>query len=129
MRLANRWLCLLLCLASAAVFGSCVTETQERAASGPRSRGSVIEYPPAVVWQQARKTLLQIGQRHRFDENAKSGQAFIGLGEVRVSVEPYDSAGTKSILRISARANGAEAPEVAERVQLHIQQALLQAGH
>lgn len=125
-----------LCIAAASAW-SCAgpgTGAATRAsATSSRSQGSILTYSPAAVWPHARRVVQTSSRDMTLDEPTMLATGLWGGGQypskarVEVSVEPYDSAGTKAILRVRAwhSETGADDPQLAESILLAIQQSLL----
>ena len=127
---------IVLCLAAASVW-SC---TGTGAGSGTRgstasshSQGTVLSYSPATIWPHARRVVQAASGEMVINESAMLAAGLWGDGrfppktQVQVAVEPFDSAGTKAILRVRAwhSETGANDPQLAEHILLAIQQSLL----
>ena len=127
-----------LCVAAASVW-SCAGSGSGSGARGPtvstRSQGAVLSYSPATIWPHARQVIQASARDMVLDESAMLATGLWGDGRlpskvrVEVSVEPFDRAGRKGILRVRAwhSETGAEDPQLAESILLAIQQSLLGA--
>ena len=119
----KKTLCSILALCTLA---ACTSDPSPPAASTGLGthRGAVIETPPATAWAAAKATVRGMGSIE-VDEATRTLRV-VRSGEVlTIRIDPYDSAGTRSILRVAASAGGEPDPESADRVQLAIQRALL----
>lgn len=109
----------------AAALGGCTSDGYARPVE--KTAGVVVAYPPDVVWEETQWVMAYVGSTYKADSATRIARSYQGAGGlVTAKVEPYDRAGTRSILRVSARAGKVDAPEVAERVRMMIQQRLLQ---
>ncbi|HIF41202.1 MAG TPA: hypothetical protein EYQ74_08905 [Planctomycetes bacterium] len=127
---------LVLCIAAASAW-SCAGPGTGAATRGSttssRSQGTVLTYSPATIWPHARRVVQASSRDMVLDESAMRATGLWGDGRlpsknrVEVSVEPFDSAGRKAILRVRAwhSETGANDPQLAERILLAIQQSLL----
>ncbi|HJM57464.1 MAG: hypothetical protein CMJ98_07140 [Planctomycetes bacterium] len=125
-----------LCLAVASLW-SCAGPGTGSATRGStttsRSQGTVLTYSPATIWPHARRVVQASSGNMVLDESAMRAIGLWGDGplpskmRVEVSVEPFDSAGRKAILRVRAwhSETGANDPQLAESILLAIQQSLL----
>ncbi len=90
-----------------------------------RSRGSVLSYPPAMVWSHAFHIMNARASELQTLSDGQACRGQVSGGQVDLSVEPYDSAGQKAILRVTAERGGREDASLAEDILLQIQQSLL----
>ena len=125
-----------LCIAAASAWscaGPGTGAATRGSATSSRSQGSVLTYSPAAIWPHARRVVQASSRDMTLDESTMRATGLWGGGRypsktrVEVSVEPYDSAGTKAILRVRAwhSETGADDPQLAESILLAIQQSLL----
>lgn len=125
-----------LCIAALSVWGCAGSGTgtaTRGSATSSRSQGTVLTYSPAAIWPHARRVVQTSSREMVLDESAMLATGLWGDGgfpsktRVEVSVEPFDSAGRKAILRVRAwhSETGADDPQLAESILLAIQQSLL----
>jgi len=88
-----------------------------------------LTYAPDTVWSHVRAVVQSSAQDVVLNGTLRRATGRWGAGQIEVSVEPYDSAGRKAILRVKAQGTGSNAgnedPELADRVLIAIQQSLL----
>ena len=110
--------------------GACVTEPDTAGRHDPANlgthRGAVLSVAPEAAWAASKSALGELGAV-TVDEADRTVRAQWADGSATVRVDPQDAGGTQSILRISARAGGRDAPELADRIQLSIQRVLWSA--
>ena len=122
---------IVLCLAASV--WSCAGMGTHGSTASSRSQGTVLTYSPATIWPHARRVVQASSGKMVLDESTMLATGLWGDGRfpskmrVEVSVEPFDSAGRKAILRVRAwhSETGANDPPLAERILLAIQQSLL----
>ena len=67
------------------------------------SRGVVVAHAPNTVWAATRAVLVRVGRGGaKVDEGERTASAVVDGAIVTVRVEPYDSAGSRTILRVIA---------------------------
>ena len=120
MKLLAASLCIVLPLAAC-------TSQDEYPIAVEKSSGVVMQAPPDLVWAKAKQTVMRFARNgYTANESTRIVKGFIGPGgSVSVKVEPRDASGTRTILRVSARGDGLNAPDTAETVTLAIQAAVL----
>lgn len=111
---------LLLTISAAA----CTGAPESKASDLGRHRGAVLSAPPDAVWAASRDALAPLGTV-QVEGDGRTASVRTSGGRITVRVEPYDAAATRSILRVSAESQGESRPEIADRLQLEIQRALL----
>ena len=88
-----------------------------------RHQGAVLSVAPADLWAAAKATLADWSDVE-VDEASRTLSASFAGGSVTVRVDAKNRAETQSILRVAAESAGQPAPEVADRVQMEIQQSV-----
>ena len=111
----------ILCLALA--LGACVSDESAADAQLERTYGAIVSGDIGTVWAATKVTLARLGRRVSADERARVARTDYADAEVSVRLQPYDA--RRTIIRVSARRDGAEDTAVADRVALEIQRALL----
>lgn len=108
-------------LACGLCLGSC-TITDEPTGR-QHSYGSVVHGDLDRVWATAQQTMAQVASQVQVD----AGERLVRgrWNEASISVQVQKKTAMETILRVSARANGVERPDIAERLQIAIQQALI----
>ena len=113
----------ILCLA----LGACVSDGSASVGPGGAqlepTYGAIVGGDVGTVWVATKATLARLGRSFSADEQALIARTDYAGAEVAVRLQPYD--GRRTIVRVSARRDGAEDLAVADRVQLEIQRALL----
>lgn len=100
--------------------------TTDEGGAGPRlehSYGSVVHGELGRVWAIAQATVSQVANNVQVDNGDRRVQG--QWNEANVSVQVQRKAPMETILRVSAQQDGEERPDIAERLQIAIQQALL----
>ena len=107
----------------AALCVACTTIEEERSPYLQHSYGSVVHGEWNEVWAVTQTTLAQVASKVNVDAGKQrvSGQ----WNQASVSVQVQHKAPMETILRISAQQDGTERPDIAERLQIAIQQALI----
>lgn len=101
---------------------ACIT-TDEQSAQLEHSYGSVVHGELGRVWAVTQATVAQVARQVQVDKGARRVQG--QWNEANVSVQVQRKTPMETILRVSAQQNGQERPDIAERLQIAIQQALL----
>jgi len=88
-----------------------------------RHRGAVLSVAPGDLWEAAKTTLADWDDVEVDEASRTVSASFVG-GSVTVRVDAKNREQTQSILRVAAESAGKPAPEVADRIQMEIQQSL-----
>lgn len=87
------------------------------------SYGSVVHGDLERVWASAQETMGRVASQVQVDASQRLIRG--RWNEASISVQVQKKTAMETILRVSAQAHGVERPDIAERLQIAIQQALM----
>ncbi|MFT7678140.1 MAG: hypothetical protein ACI8QC_002126 [Planctomycetota bacterium] len=87
------------------------------------SYGSVVHGDLERVWATTQQTMAQVASNIRVDSGERRVEG--RWNNASISVQVQKKTAMETILRVSAQAAGVERPDIAERLQIAIQQALM----
>lgn len=102
---------------------ACTTTEESTSPYLEHSYGSVVHGELGRVWAITQATMAQVASNVQTDSADRRVRG--NWNEASVSVQVQSKSAMETILRVSAQQDGVERPDIAERMQIAIQQALL----